>query len=148
MRDKRFVALHRGGPLTKERHVQLIQWAHDCVSHILPLWKGVPDERLTSALATAREWATGKASVGDARNAALAAIAVANETIDPVGVLVARAVGHAVATAHMTDHCLRAAAYARKAATAAGRSVAEEIQWQEQKVPAGVRDLVPTPDNV
>jgi hypothetical protein len=44
------------------------------------------------------------------------AIAVANESSsNAVSVALARAVGHAVATAHMADHSLRAADYALKA---------------------------------
>ena len=30
MRNNQFVAVHRGGPLTKERHHQLMRWAREC----------------------------------------------------------------------------------------------------------------------
>ena len=67
MRDTRFVAEHRGGPLTKEQHFQLIQWAVDCAEHVLPLSGDTTDERLKHALRVAEDWRSGNASVGDAR---------------------------------------------------------------------------------
>ena len=142
MRDKRFVAVHRGGLLSKAQHVQLMEWACNCASHILPLSGDAPDTRLSAALTTARQWVMGQASVGDARKASFAAIAVANEAVDPVAVAVARTIGHAVATAHMADHCLRATAYALKAVKAAGRSVEEEQKWQQEQIPGEVSDLL------
>lgn len=141
MRDKRFIAAHRGGPLSKEHHRLLIQWAHDCVLHALPLYTETPDERITQALNTAKAWKEGKASVGDARNASFEMIALAKELNDPASIAIARAAGHAVATAHMADHSLQAAQYALKAAKAAGRSVDDERSWQDQHIPAEVREL-------
>jgi uncharacterized protein GlcG (DUF336 family) len=90
----------------------------------------------------ARAWADGKATVGDARKASVAAHTAAREYADPVAVAVARAVGHAVATAHMADHSLGPAWYALKAVKAAGGSAEEERRWQEGRVPAEVRVLV------
>ena len=37
MRDKRFVAAHRGGPLVLAEHRLLAAWAADCAEHLLPL---------------------------------------------------------------------------------------------------------------
>ena len=37
MRDKRFIALHRGGLLTKDNHHKLIRWARECSEHVLSL---------------------------------------------------------------------------------------------------------------
>jgi hypothetical protein len=62
MRDKRFIAEHRGGPLKKERHGQLIKWACVCAENVLPLSGEKSDERLKYALCIAEEWATGKAT--------------------------------------------------------------------------------------
>ena len=109
MRDKRFIAEHRAGSLKKEQHYQLIQWACDCSEHVLYLFREKIDLRLENALIVAKEWEQGNASVGDARNASVAAIAVANETSNLIAISVARSVGHAVATAHMADHSLVAA---------------------------------------
>ena len=142
MRDKRFVAEHRGGPLKKEQHRQLINWAGKCAGHVLPLYGDTPDKRLVNALLVAGEWEKGNATVGDARKAALDAIAVANESSNPVSIAVARAVGHAVATAHMADHSLGGALYALKAVKIAGKSVEAERKWQKEQLPPEILDLV------
>ena len=144
MRDKRFIAEHRGGPLKMEQHKQLIIWACQCVEKILPVDGKIIDKRLTDAIKTAYQWSSGHASVGDARNASFQAIAVANELTDLKEKAIARAVGHAVATAHMSDHSLRAADYALKAVKLAGKSVDKERQWQEKLLPPGISELVLT----
>ncbi|WP_316791168.1 putative immunity protein [Pedobacter frigoris] len=131
MRDKRFIAEHRGGPLTKAQHIQLILWACKCAENVLPLIPDGIDERLDYAIKIAKEWAKNNASVGDARNASFGAIAVANELTSPVEIAVARSVGHAVATAHMADHSLIAAKYALKAIKLAGKSMEDERKWQD-----------------
>ena len=144
MRDKRFVAEHRGGPLAREHHHELLQWACDCSEHVLALFSGKTDERLTVAMDTARRWKLGTASVGDMRKASLGAIAAANDSSDPAAIAVARSVGHAVATAHMADHSLNAAWYALEAVKRAGRSVDAERKWQDAQLPPGIRELVLT----
>jgi len=142
MRDKRFVAEHRGGLLRKEQHYQLINWACACAEHVLHLFCEGMDDRLRDALHVAKDWKQGKASVGDARKASLNAIAVANESSNPTSIAVARSVGHAVATAHMADHSLGAALYALKAAKNVGISLDEEREWQNAQLPLDIRDLV------
>jgi hypothetical protein len=142
MRDNRFVAVHRGGPLSKEQHRQLIKWAYDCAKHVLPLFGNQIDDRLTNALLVAKKWEMGNASTGDARNASLEAIAVANESTDPTAICVARSVGHAVATAHMADHSVKAAEYALKAIKTLGKSVDTERNWQDGQLPSEIMELV------
>jgi hypothetical protein len=142
MRDKRFVAKHRGGPLKIEQHRQLILWACKCSESVLHLPGPKPDERLNNALLVAKEWANGNATVGDAMKASLGAISAANQSSDPVEIAVSRSVGHAVATAHMADHSLGAAIYALKALKAAGKSYYEERKWQNEELPSEVRELV------
>ncbi len=144
MRDKRFIAEHRGGPLKKEQHRQLIKWACDCAEHVLPLFGEKLDERLKNALLIAKEWANGKATVGDAMKASVEAHAVARESSNPVSIAVARSVGHAVATAHMADHSLGAALYALKAVKNAGKSVDAERKWQNEQLPSEIKELVLT----
>lgn len=144
MRDKRFIAEHRGGPLKKDQHRQLIIWACKCAEHIFPLLKEEMDERLKYAIFIAREWEKGKASVGDARNESLNSIAIANQSSDPVAVAVARSVGHAVATAHMADHALGAAVYALKAVRIAGKSTEAEKKWQNERLPSEIAELIMT----
>ncbi|MBA3053144.1 MAG: putative immunity protein [Candidatus Omnitrophota bacterium] len=142
MRDRRFVAVHRGGSLKKEWHCQLIKWASDCAGHVLNLSGETIDGRLISALNVAEEWRQGEASVGDARNASLGAIAVANESSNKTAIAVARAVGHAVATAHMVDHSLAAAWYALKAVKNSDKSTEVERKWQDKQLPPEIRELV------
>ncbi len=144
MRDKRFIAEHRGGPLKKEQHRQLIKWACDCAENVLPLFGEEIDERLKNAIVVAKEWEKGNASVGVVRNASLDAITVANESSNPTSIAVARSVGHAVATAHMADHSLGAVLYALKAVKNAGKSIDAERKWQNEQLPLEIMELVLT----
>ncbi|MCW3998962.1 MAG: hypothetical protein NWE93_01830 [Candidatus Bathyarchaeota archaeon] len=123
MRDRRFVAEHRGGSLTPMQHQLLMQWAIACATHVLPLLGGEVDMQLQKALDTAEAWARGEATVGMARASAVAAHTVARESSSPAAAAVARAVGHAAATAHMADHALGPALYGLKAVAAAGGRV-------------------------
>ena len=142
MRDKRFVAEHRGGLLRKEQHYQLIEWACGCSQNVLHLCGQTIDIRLNRALSVAKRWQHGEASVEDARKASLDAIRVTNESTDAAAIAVARSVGHAVATAHMGDHSLGAAYYAVKAMKIAGGSAEEERKWQNQQLPPEIKALV------
>lgn len=140
MRDKRFVAEHRGGPLKREHHFQLLTWASECVEHAFLLTGEDVDDRLSDVLRIAKAWQKADASVGDARNASLKAIAVANEINNPITIALARAVGHVAATAHMADHSLRAVDYALKAIKESDELF--ERQWQEQQLPVDIKSLV------
>lgn len=137
------MAAHRGGPLEAGRHRQLAAWAADCAEHVLPLFAAhSDDDRPRRAVDAARAWARGEISVGEARHAAVRAHAAAREAGDPAAIAVARAAGHCVATAHMADHSLGASGYALKAVRVAGLSTADELAWQDAKLPAEVRELV------
>lgn len=142
MRDRRFVAEHRGGPLKRHQHNDLLEWASLCVKHVLSHIGEQSDPSLIRILDVGEAWKNGKASVGDARNAALEAIAIANELEDPVKISATRAVGHAVAVAHMADHSLRAVDYALKALNESDRLL--EKQWQNEQLPTSVKSLVLT----
>ena len=144
MRDKRFVAVHRGGPLTKERHQQLIRWAKECSEHVLSLIDKDIDHRLIYALNIATEWEKEKTTVAEARKASLGAIAVANETSNEIVTAVARSIGHTVATAHMADHSIGAAEYALKAVKLSGKSIQIERKWQNEKLPPEISELILT----
>jgi hypothetical protein len=144
MRDKRFIAIHRGGLLSKEHHRLLMKWAHDCAKHVLPLLGDEIDERLIEALRVAVAWERGEASVGEARVTSVNAHAAARASDNPVGIAVARACGHAVATAHMADHSLGAAIYALIAVNRAGKSIEAERNWQNEQLPDEIRELVLT----
>ncbi len=84
----------------------------------------------------------GNASVGEARNASLNAITVANELDDKTAIAIARSAGHAVAAAHMADHSLRAAEYAIKAVLLADKSIETERKWQDKHLSLEIIDLV------
>ncbi|GAB4112863.1 MAG: hypothetical protein Kow00103_03400 [Candidatus Caldatribacteriota bacterium] len=142
MRDKKFVATHRGGLLSREQHIQLMKWAVRCAEHILPFLREKVDERLIKALQIARNWTVGIASVGEARKASVDAHKVARESSDPITIAVARSVGHAVATAHAADHSLGAALYACKALKNAGKNVELEKRWQEEQLTWEIREIV------
>jgi hypothetical protein len=144
MRDRRFIAEHRGGPLGRGEHYQLMKWACGCAEHVLYLFGAKVDRRLQYALEVAERWRQGKATVGEARKASLEAIAVAQESSNPTAIAVARAVGHAAAAAHMADHSLEPALYALKAVKSAGKSVEAERKWQDERLPPEIRELVLT----
>ncbi|MFZ4726803.1 MAG: putative immunity protein [Paludibacter sp.] len=144
MRDKRFVAEHRGGTLKLEQHKQLVIWACECVENVLPLIGEHVDIKLANAIKTAYDWTNGNATVGNARNASLDAIAVARLLTDPKEIAVARAIGHAVATPHMADHSLRAADYALKAIKLSDKSIESERKWQDEHLPPEIYELVQT----
>ena len=144
MRDKRFVAVHRGGPLAKDHHHQLIRWARECSEHVVSLIDENIDKRLINALHVAKEWEKEKVTVGEARKASLGAIAVANESSNPIIIAVARSIGHAVATAHMADHSIGAAEYALKAVKISGKSIEEERKWQDEELTSDISELILT----
>ena len=144
MRDNRFIAEHRGGLLTKKHHRQLMIWACTCTEHVLPLHGGTLDERLKNALLIAREWANGNTTAGEAMKASVGAHAVARELTDQTSIAVARAVGQAVACAHMADHSLGAVIYALKAIKSAGKSIETERKWQNEQLPLEIREIVLT----
>ena len=144
MRDKRLVAVHRGGSLTKDHHHHLIRWARECSEHLLSLIDENIDKRLINALYVAKEWEKEKVTVGEARKASVSAHAVARESTNPIIIAVARSFGHAVATAHMADHSLGAALYALKAVKNAGKSVDAERKWQNEQLPSEIKELVLT----
>ena len=143
LRDKRFVAAHRGGPLSMEHHRQLANWAADCAEHVQPLFAAHSrNDRPRGAIEAARAWAKGGISVGDARKAAVEAHAAARASADPAATAAARSAGHAAATAHMADHSLGAALYALKAVEATGISSDRERRRQERRLPLNLRELV------
>ena len=149
-RDRRFVAIHRGGQLDPTRHRLLAAWAADCAERVLPLYvRCYPDDpRPARAIEGARAWARGEITVGAARRAAVEAHAAAREAADEAARAAARAAGHAVATAHMADHALGPVYYGVKAVKAASSDSDAntrgevEHEWQRTRLPEEVRELV------
>lgn len=141
MRDRRFVAVHRGGTLEKQQQYDLMGWACTCARHLQPLADPQYAELLQQALSTGEGWPAGSSSAGDCMKAARRVHAAARE-MDSVSCAVARAVGHAVATAHAGDHALGPAIYGVKAAALAGKDPQAERQWEIKQLPITIRDLV------
>ena len=145
MRNPGFVAVHRGGDLSRENHVKLMQWAISCCKRVLAYWGEELDETICHAIVVAEGWGSGLYTTGDAIRASRSVHAHAREITCPVAQAVARAVGHGVATAHMADHSLGAALYAQKALKLAGQSYQEEGAWQVEQLhhlPEGLAELV------
>jgi hypothetical protein len=134
MRNPAFIAVHRGGLLSRENHRQLIRWARLCTLHAIARCQWEADLRVISALATADEWEKGKVKTGQAMTASLLAHSAARELNDKIGIALARSAGQAVATAHMADHSVGAALYALKALKLASLSPDEEKRWQEDQL--------------
>jgi hypothetical protein len=142
MRDKRFIPEHRGGLLKKEQQVQMAKWALACIQHIVHLYRGIPDVRFTDALAIAEKWVNGEVMAGEARKAAFKGIELAREITDPVNKAIIRAAHHTVATAHMADHSLGGAIYSLMAVKHEGGSVQDERTWQNEQLPAEIKDII------
>jgi len=137
MRDRRFVAAHRGGTLARADHLFLARWAADCAERVLFLFtQQGEDIRPQRAIETARAWADGAVKAGAAMKASLAAHAAAREARGRAAIAAARAAGHAVATAHASDHSMGALLYAMKALEAAGELSAAELELQLRKLPS------------
>lgn len=141
MRDTRFIAKHRGGPLSKEDHRLLAAWAADCAERVLEEFETrVPgDLRPRSAIDAARAWSRDEIPVGAGQKAAIAAHAAAREAGDASATWAARAAGHAAATAHAADHSLAVLHYIRKVR---GSASADEREWQILQVPPHLRALI------
>jgi hypothetical protein len=148
-RDPRLITIRRGGTLTDEHHRLLADWALACAEHVLPLFEDLrpEDSRPRDALGVGHAWIRGEVPMKDAHQAAFQANAAARGMADPAK-FAALAAGQAVAVAHVAAHDLGAAAYAIRAAGArvpaddAERARAEEREWQRDRLPAAVRDLV------
>ncbi|MBE2180796.1 MAG: hypothetical protein IAE97_10020 [Chthoniobacterales bacterium] len=143
MRDRRFVAEHRGGPLNREDHRLLAGWAADCAGRVLPLFERCSrDPRPRQALETARAWARGEVKTGAAMKASVAAHAAARQVEDRAAVAAARAMAQAVATAHFADHCMGGLLYALKALEESGGEAPREMEDQLVKLPPRLRGMV------
>jgi hypothetical protein len=143
MRDRRFVAVHRGGPLDLDCHRILAGWGADCAKRVLPLFARASDDpRPRLAIEAVRAWARGAVKTGIAMKASLAAHAAAREAADPSAIAAARAAGQAAGAAHCADHCMGALLYALKALAAEGGNTGLELRRQIAKLPARLRDQV------
>ena len=154
-RDPRFVTVRRGGMLEDTHHRLLAAWAANCAEHVLDYFDSQypDDDRPQHAIEQARAWSRGEISMTQAREAAYAAHDAAKVATGAARET-ARAAGHAVATAHMADHELGAAAYAIRAVRAASlpdkrdEAGQKECQWQREQLPDAIRALVLSDEDI
>lgn len=143
MRDRRFIAVHRGGLLDQDSHRLLASWAADCSESVLHLLERVSDDdRPAAAIKTGRAWANGLVKTGDAMKASVAAHAAAREATDKAAIAAARSAAQAVATAHFADHSMGALLYALKALDADGLPLQPFLQRCIDKLPIHLQDQV------
>ena len=149
VRDPRLVTIRRGGTLSDPDHHLLALWAAACAEHVLELFESArpEDRRPRQAIEQARAWVQGEATMMQARAAGGHAMGAARD-LRGAARHAAYAAGQAGAVAHVAAHELGAAAYAIKAARAAGpQDEGEaagrlECQWQRDQLPAAIRELV------
>ena len=148
-RDPRLITMRRGETLTDEHHRQLAEWAALCAEHVLHLFEQEQprDTRPRDAIDIGRSWIRGEVRMRDAHRAAFVANAAARGLPDPAK-FAALAAGQAVAVAHVAAHDLGAAAYAIRAvfasafASEAESARVQERDWQRERIPTEVRELV------
>jgi hypothetical protein len=147
VRDPRLITIRRGGELTDEDHRLLARWAAECADHVLHLFEDEhpADLRPREAIAAARAWAGGDLSMMTARARGGHAMGAARP-LRGAARHAAYAAGQAACVAHVPEHDLGAAAYAIKAAHAAGAPDPSagrlERDWQRERLPGRVRTLV------
>ena len=149
VRDPRLITIRRGGTLTDEHHRLLAEWALQCAEHVLHLFEEqAPDDtRPRDAIGIGRAWIRGEVPMTVAHDTAFTANA-AGRGLPDAARFAALSAGQAVAVAHVAAHDLGAAAYAIRAAGAsvaphaAGRARAAEREWQRDRIPAELRELV------
>lgn len=128
----------------------LAGWAADCAERILWVFEAEApgDDRPRALIARARAFARGELSAAEGIRQRFRGGVGAGEVPDPAALAAARSAGQAVGVCHMGAHALGAAAYAVRAAALAaperpGAGV-EEIRWQFDHMPDGVRAALRT----
>jgi thymidine phosphorylase len=149
VRDPRLVTIRRGGTLSDSDHRLLALWAAACAEHVLDLFESSrpEDPRPRQAVEHARAWVRGEVTMMQARAAGGQVMGAARD-LRGAARHAAYAAGQAGAVAHVAAHELGAAAYAIKAARAAGQEGESEAvgrlecQWQRDQLPEAIRELV------
>ena len=142
MRDKNWVLEHRGGLLKIAQQKQLMKWSIECVNHLLPLLNNNINEKIMDAITIGNNWIIGKANTGDAIKISREITKYVRTLTNELEILITRAAGHAVATAHMADHSMGPVYYGIKAIKINGGTIDSEIEWQIGQLPNNIRVLV------
>lgn len=135
--------------MTPNELSDLTRWAAECASRVLASFESRhrADDRPRKALLAGQSWARGEISGAVARELARAAERAAHEAKHEAAVAAARACAEVAYISRGKSHAASAAAYARVALAAEnpGKSlsvVAEELAWQQQKLPQSFRSLL------
>lgn len=152
IRDKRFITVRRGGSLSDDDHYLLAIWAAQCAQHVLHYFEEIcpNDDRPRRTIESAQAWVNGEITMEQARFDAGASQDAAREVkeVSEAARLAALSAGQAAVVAHVAAHELGAAAYAIRAAMAASpadkreRIRHQECQWQRDRLPEKIRNLV------
>lgn len=128
--------------LPEDDRRELIGWTVACVERLLPIFEEnrPGDMRLVDALDGAREFAAGNLGVSPIRKLAFGCHVAARDATSPEATAAARAVGQAVAVAHMASHSRQIARYTSKALT--GDALVHELDWQSSHLPERFREYV------
>jgi hypothetical protein len=122
--------------VNKCNHKTLAIWACDCAEHVLAYFEEInpTDYNPMNAIEAGRAWVRGELKMTDARTAAFASHSSARESLIASAKAVARAGGHAAATAHVATHAPHAATYAAKAVGYANKDIKSERDWQYNRL--------------
>lgn len=143
MRDRRFIAEHRGGLLSRESHSCLVRWAVDCAESVIGYFElSSDDQRPREALEIGRRWAQGEVKTGVAMKASVAAHAAARSVTDAAAIAAARASAQAVASAHASDHSMAALIYTMKVLRVVGINPSAGFEQQILMLPEHLREQV------
>jgi len=134
LRNRLFLAEHRGGLLSLSDHRSLMKWALLCTEHLSEYHVFLEEEVIISALEIGHRWSEEHAKTGEAMKASRAVHAFARTVEDKPSQFYCRAVGQAVATAHMADHSLGPVWYGRKMLVLLNRDAEKELSWQLERL--------------
>ena len=149
IRDPRLTTIRRGGSLSDRDHHLLAIWAAQCAEHVLGHFeKDFPlDDRPRKAIEATMAWAHGDIKTTESKVAAYHSNQAA-QGARGAAKFAALSAGQAAVVAHVPAHDLGAAAYAIRAAMAAGdgpdggeKGIAECL-WQISQLPEELRDVV------
>jgi hypothetical protein len=142
MRNKNWVLEHRGGTLNIEQQKLLMKWSIDCVIYLFPLLNNNINQAIIDAINIGNNWIIGKAKTGDAINISRKILKFVKSLDNELEILVTRAAGHAVATAHMADHSMGPIYYGLKAIKINGGSIEKEIEWYMKNIPNEFKEQI------
>lgn len=107
-----------------------MSWALAMIEHLIPHLSTSAHSLLLEALVVGNRWNEGSVGTGEAMRMSRAVHKHAQAIADPVYKLFCRAVGQAVATAHMADHSMGPVYYGRQLVKLLGMDADKELAWQ------------------